>query len=329
MSRKGLKVYEKAPAKPEKEETIKPSQNRLATPIKEEYRGALNQGGLIGILDSEFIDKIDFSTGRARLKDDKTQLFDINTLKKNEVKAKNFDFALLKALYSIIFQAKEGIKGSRVYINRNDLNHFTGQQLRGNNINEFIKKVSSFNNAYGFLPNGGHYKMLTYVGYDLELDTFIFDIEFILKLIEIQQTEKIISTKEGRRITQPNHSYLIHSDITKEKDKIAILIVERIEQLLISAGKTKNPSIGIKKLIDDIPQLKEKLENTEQTKHPAVNKNNILKRHFSKAYELMKTKTDFYSFFKDLEIPKMKPTSKTYETDVLRISHKGKKNDNR
>ena len=303
------------------EEPIKPHQNRLATPVKKEYQGALNKGGFIGILDENFINTIDFSEGIARLKGDITQKFTIDTLRKKEVENKDFDYILLKSLYSIIFQAKENIEGNTIRINRKDLENFTGIQSRGENINEFIKKVSSFNNAYGFLPNGTHYKMLTYTGYNQETGVFSFDVAFILELIKIQQTEKIISKQEKRSITQENHSYLIHSDIAKEKDKIAILIVERIEQLLISAGeRTKKPHIAIRTIIKDIPQLKEKIEKQSEAKHI----NQTLKRHFSKAYKLMKTKTDFYKYFTGLEIPEIISTKTTFETDVINIKHNGK-----
>lgn len=307
-----------APEEIEIKETIKPTQNRLATPIKKEYRGALNKGGFIGILDEEFINKIDFSEGTAHLKGDITQRFTIDTLRKKEVENKDFDYILLKSLYSIIFQAKDKIEDTKVYIHRKDLEHFTGTQTRGTNINDFIKKVNSFNNAYGFLPNGSHYKMLTYIGHNQETGIFSFDVTFILELIKIQQTEKVISKKEQRIITQANHSYLIYSDITSERNKTAVLIIERIEQLLISAGSVKNPSISIRTIINEIPQLKESIEGKTTQR-----KNGILKRNFTKVYELMKNKTDFYNYFIDLNITEIIPTSSTYETDVLRISHKG------
>lgn len=307
------------------EEPIKPTQNRLATPIKKEYRGALNKGGFIGILDEEFINKIDFSEGTAHLKGDITQRFTIDTLRKKEVENKDFDYILLKSLYSIIFQTKDKIEDTKVFINKKDLEEFTGMQTRGTNINEFIKKVNSFNNAYGFLPNGSHYKMLTYIGYNQETGIFTFDVTFILELIKIQQTERIISKKENRSIALENHSYLIHSDITKERDKTAVLIIERIEQLLISAGKdVKNPSIAIRTIIEEIPQLKEKIERANTNKNRASYINSMLKRHFENVYALIKTKTDFYKYFIDLEIPEIIPTSKTFETDVIYIKHKGK-----
>jgi len=306
------------PEEKKKDLTATP-QNRLATSITKEYQGALNKGGFIGILDEDFISTIDFSEGTARLKEDITQRFTIETLRENEVENKNFDYILLKSLYSIIFQAKDTIKDTKVYINRKDLEHFTGMQSRGENINDFIKKVNSFNSAYGFLPNGSHYKMLTYIGYKQETGVFSFDVTFLLELIKIQQTEKIINKTEKKKIIQANHSFLIHSDITNEKDKIAVFIVGRMEQLLISAGKVRKPHIAIKTIIKDINQLKEKIE--EQTEAKLINQ--ILKRHFTKAYKLMKTKTDFYKYFIDLEIPELISTKTTFETDTIHIKHKG------
>ena len=70
-------------------------------------------------------------------------------------------------------------------------------------------------------------------------------------------------------------------------------------------------------------RLKEKIEEQSEAKHI----NQTLKRHFSKAYKLMKTKTDFYKYFIDLEIPEIIPTKTTFETDVIKIKHNGKNKD--
>ena len=55
----------------------------------------------------------------------------------------------------------------------------------------------------------------------------------------------------------------------------------------------------------------------------AREKNTILKNSFSKAYELLKEKTDIYKYYIDLQISEIVPTITTIE-QIIKISHSGK-----
>ena len=76
--------------------------------------------------------------------------------------------------------------------------------------------------------------------------------------------------------------------------------------------------ISFKKIIEEIPLLQETLDNTELTR----NKNAVLKRAFTKAYELLAKKTDVYKYFINLNIPHVIPTASTLDS-VLNITHEG------
>lgn len=85
----------------------------------------------------------------------------------------------------------------------------------------------------------------------------------------------------------------------------------------------------ISAIIEEIPILIESLgKDTIDTKtnlpKPKItqDKNNILKRAFSGAYTLLKTKTDVYKYFKNLQITEIIPTVSTID-QVIEISHTG------
>lgn len=85
----------------------------------------------------------------------------------------------------------------------------------------------------------------------------------------------------------------------------------------------------ISAIIEEIPILTEALEKTtidKKTNLPkpkiTQDKNNILKRAFSGAYILLKTKTDVYKYFKNLYITEIIPTISTVD-QVIKISHNG------
>ena len=85
----------------------------------------------------------------------------------------------------------------------------------------------------------------------------------------------------------------------------------------------------ISAIIEEIPILTEALEKEtidKKTNLPkpkiTQDKNNILKRAFSGAYTLLKTKTDVYKYFKNLQITEIIPTVSTMN-QVIEISHEG------
>ena len=86
----------------------------------------------------------------------------------------------------------------------------------------------------------------------------------------------------------------------------------------------------ISELIREIPVLDEALnkptidKNTNLPKpKTAREKNTILKNSFSKAYELLKEKTDIYKYYIDLQISEIVPTISTID-QIIEISHNGK-----
>jgi hypothetical protein len=65
----------------------------------------------------------------------------------------------------------------------------------------------------------------------------------------------------------------------------------------------------------------DKITNFPKNK-TARDKNQILERAFSRAYVLLKTKTDVYKYFQNLNITEVIPTISTVD-QVIEISHDG------
>ena len=85
----------------------------------------------------------------------------------------------------------------------------------------------------------------------------------------------------------------------------------------------------ISAIIEEIPILAEALkipviDTTTKLSKPrtAKSQNKILERAFSGAYILLKTKTDVYKYFKNLQIPEIIPTVSTID-QIIEISHSG------
>ena len=70
-------------------------------------------------------------------------------------------------------------------------------------------------------------------------------------------------------------------------------------------------------IIDDVPLLKKRIS----TGKPA-DRNKALKRAFEGAYKLLRTRTDAYQYFIDLQVPATIPTMTTLNTDMV-ITHAG------
>lgn len=170
---------------------------------------------------------------------------------------------------------------------------------------------------------------------------------------------KPLKDKEGNQIKTPAFSLLRHSELAKERNKTAVAITEVIEGLLRRRGLTpdselkKNQDIkaleketkknkgkkameveakadprcschiSIQTIIERTPLLQERLDKAGKAKNnPGANQNSILKSSFLKAFELLKTKTDLYQYYKNLHITEFVPTI-SKATRSIEIWHDG------
>lgn len=168
--------------------------------------------------------------------------------------------------------------------------------------------------------------LLTDYGYDPVSNTFHFKSPYMTKLISEIHKTSIKKDKKGKPIIKngklqmsPAYSFLVNREIARERNKKAIEIVIIIIALIERAGGFK-PHIRAKNIIERTWLLNHSLigQNTS-------NKNLLLKRAFSKAWELLDTKTALKNVYTDIQFPKTEniPTSSKLDK-VFEFPHKGK-----
>lgn len=264
----------------------------------------------------------------------------------------NLDLITLRALYSIILQDVQRraatpetlleLVADQSYINRltsiylPDFLKMLGYQpnISQDSIQFAITKIASYNRILGCLKDesGGRkhesiYTVLNFDHYDKNNGTLHFYSPYINKLIAIILSKSIQTdrknqpkrTKSGKPILLPSHSYNIRSSIVKERNLRSVEIVFVIEALIAEAGDDHTPHIRAQTMIDRVPDLKFALEAAEKTK----DKNILLKRAFSKAWELLETQTDLRKNYKNIQFPTVVPTTSTLDM-IFTFPHEGK-----
>lgn len=123
--------------------------------------------------------------------------------------------------------------------------------------------------------------------------------------------------KSGRPFTLPSNTYLVRSSIMKERNKRAAEVVCIIVTLIEQAGDN-TPNIKFQTIIDRCPDLDNALKAATPT-----DRDKILRRTFSKAWELLRTQTRLTETYKNIQLPTAIPTMSMLD-DVLRFPHDGK-----
>ena len=255
----------------------------------------------------------------------------------------NIDLALLRVFYSIILSAFEstGCKTlkSNITLFVPDLAEFLGLQrnLNKQDLTRVISKTQQFHNIVGVMhetrngkPTQSLYQVLNFESYDDKKNTITFSSPYMNHVIETVYNIAIRRDKKGAPRLKSNgepmrlvsHSYLVKSEISKERNKTAVENVIIITTLIEQAGENV-PRIKASTIIERNPQLQQRLENS-------TNKRQFLKRTFEKTWELLRTKTRLQEVYKNIQLPDPKdpaniPTVATLESTVFSFPHDGKK----
>ena len=196
--------------------------------------------------------------------------------------------------------------------------------------NDVFSKIEVFDKCAGIVGGGQKiFKLLSVVAYDREKKLLTLAVPYMNYILEQVQADmkqdKTYKKKLAAGSTPPAvipgyYSWLAHSDIVNEKNKVAVEIAYRIIAGLMQMGtRTDRPfTVKYQTIIDDVPTLKKRLEGAA-----TKNKNVILSRAFSGAYKILRTKTDVYKYFLNLHITETIPTSSTLQNNIV-ITHKGR-----
>lgn len=253
-----------------------------------------------------------------------------------ETYAKNvseeLDLSLLRVFYSVLldnYQKNSLSQVTTIYLP--DLFDFIGKKsVSRNEIEGIIHNMIRFHNVMGII-DGNILPVLLYMGEEREKNTISFSSPYMNKVIEKIHASSLLTDKKGNprlkkdglSLTRPVYSYLIKPSIRNEKNKKAIEIVHIVTLLIEQAGNS-TPHISARTIIERNPFLKWSLENAT----PA-DKNKILKRAFSKAWELLHTQTYLEETYKDIRMPN--PVDSQYIPTMSKVDmvfefpHHGKK----
>ena len=247
------------------------------------------------------------------------------------------DLPLLRVFYSIVLNTflrnlKDGKPQTptlSVYLP--DLFAFWGRR----NINreqtvELIDLIMSYHTLVGVV-DGNILPVLLYVGEDREKNTLSFMSPYMNRVIEkiykvsirTDKNGKPKLKKNGEPQTLPVYSYLIKPTIKGERNQKAVEIVHIVTTLIERAGDNE-PHISAKTIVERNMQLRYSLQGAT----PA-NQNTMLKRAFTKAWELLRKQTDLEKVYPGIELPDPKdpkniPTMSQLEKTIFTFKHNGK-----
>lgn len=252
----------------------------------------------------------------------------------------NLDLMSLRLLYSILF-AQFQQSGYKVLQDQIIVSVPVLAQRDNPNkeeINAVLEKIKSYHNVMGVIKNDrngrsreSYYQVLNFEYYDDKRNIVAFSspyMNYVIKnaySISIKRNSKgeQITKKDGTPVLSASHSYLIASDLAKERNKAAaenvVLLVETIER----AGG-KGAHIKAKELVKRNVQLADRLQKDPE------HATQLLGRVFKKTWELLRTRTRLLETYDDIQLPDPNdpasiPTMSTLDSTVFTITHNGKK----
>lgn len=318
----------------------------LAVPTlkKYQYSMSLYQDGGAYLQPFTSTDGLTFKGGKLYFKGEIQEISEVELQNlKTKEGIETIDLPLLRVFYSIVLYQFEQTKFKEVKdfitLTVPELAEILGKQsnLNKKDLNDLLIKVQSFHNIVGVLhgtrngkPTQSYYPVLNFEGYDEKKNTISFSSPYMNYLIKTIYNISIRKDKNGKPklkasgepLRLATHSYLINSNISTERNKAAVENVFIIVQLIEQAGENL-PRIKASTLIERNPQLQERLENS-------TNKRQLLKRTFSKTWELLRSKTRLAEFYEGIELPDPKnpaylPNETELESLVISFPHNGKK----
>ena len=112
---------------------------------------------------------------------------------------------------------------------------------------------------------------------------------------------------------------MVKSEIVNERNRRAAEIVCIVVTLIEQCGDGGTPHIKVKTIVERCPDLKNALDSAKTSS----DKSKILRRAFSKAWQLLETKTHLRTHYKNIKFPSLIPTYGDMN-EVIEFPHDGK-----
>lgn len=323
-----------------------PTSLAFPTMAKYQYSIGLHNEGDAYIQPLTSTDGLSFDDGKMFFADNRIK--QVSEVELQNMKTKEgidtIDLPLLRTFYSIIFNAFQKTNYQQfkpvITLYVPELAKYLGLRKSGLNredITNIIIKTQSFHNIVGIqhgIRNGkpvqSIYPVLNFEGYNEEKNTISISSPYFNNLIRTLYDIAVKKDKDGKpkikrngnpTFALPINSYLIHSDIVKERNKVAVENVFIIVALIEQAGNNI-PRIKASTIVERNVQLQDRLSNHAKP-------NLLLSRTFKKTWELLRNKTTLGQSYCNIQLPDPKdpaniPTMSTLETTVFKFQHDGK-----
>lgn len=201
---------------------------------------------------------------------------------------------------------------------------------------EVLDKIESLGNVWGKLPNSTQWwKVFSVIGYDPRKEIVTVAMPYFNQLLAA------IERKQQRQLDAGKKYYigycdLLHAKAANERNQAAVELATRVligvqQRGGIPDKKLKqNRNKAIKSetlctwkitcagLIAECPQLQDKL-NAQPT---TGGRNKMMQRAFTSMYKILREKSDLFTYYKDVSISEVIPTSKTRTAEII-VKHHG------
>lgn len=323
-----------------------PTSLAFPTMAKYQYSIGLHDEGDAYIQPLTSTDGLSFDDGKMFFEDNRIK--QVSEVELQNMKTKEgidtIDLPLLRTFYSIIFNAFQKTNYQQlkpvITLYVPELAKYLGLRKSGLNredITGIIIKTQAFHNIVGIQhgirngkPTQSIYPVLNFEGYNEENNTISISSPYFNNLIRTLYNLAVKKDKDGKpqikrngspAFAMPMNSYLVNTDIAKERNKVAVENVFIIVALIEQAGNNI-PRIKASTIVERNVQLQERLSNHTKP-------NLLLSRTFKKTWELLRNKTTLGQSYCNIQLPDPKdpaniPTMSTLETTVFKFQHDGK-----
>lgn len=192
-----------------------------------------------------------------------------------------------------------------------------GRNIGKSNIRALVNKLASYSNIYGIMKENALGKtfdvllpVMQFQLYREMTNHILFSAPYLNMLVLQILKASYLSPKDGKLklkrngepVTFPVNSYVVKSSIINERNKRAAQIVCVLATLIERTGGGL-PNITYDELIDRCPSMWNAMDAAT-----ASDKNKILNRVFSKAWELLRTQTHLEEKYEGIQLPTEIPT---------------------
>jgi len=226
------------------------------------------------------------------------------------------DFVLLTALYSVLLRNAERFEGDNIIVPIKPFARELGVDLGGGigHVKDLEKRFQVYDPYVGWINGQGLFAVLKFIKRDDTNGTMTFSAPYLNRLLTLVQQRGTRTFKSGRK-TFLGHNELVHTSIYKERNQTAAAIVIHICDLLLQNAQQPDRKKGETHVIShiafstlaDYAEFAPRIERTTATRE----KTRMLKACFTKALELLRTRSDAYQYFDGLELYTLGKDGKT------------------